>query len=415
MPTKNILIFIDGTGQDDEAELDATNVLLLFENLAGDASDEFVAIKDNRTNYCQRFKELTQGGNIQQIAVYLRGVASQGTLGGRIGRKLTAGATGFGVVARIKLAYQFLCQYYNPGDNVFLFGFSRGAYIVRCLANFVQHVGLLLKDYADSTMVETAYEVFSKNQIVGGSYYQAIRSAINSAGGEFKEDRAVPIDIHFIGVWDVVSSTIDKPENDSNVVPQHISHVRHALAIHEFRPKFEPVLWTGTHGVTRHGIPQSLRQVWFPGAHSDIGGGYRASQISTMTLKWMAQEASAYGLILKDQSLTLNNHVAISGVHAPWRGPIGYFLQVIKLNPAEVRADIRALSRVNAIWPEWCFIHATFLSYWCANSDIEILNNHSRKSYWADVGINESILKADRYISIAIVNSIYMGRWPFTN
>lgn len=413
MPSKNIVIFVDGTGQDDESELDSTNVLLLFENLAGDVFDETVAIRDNRTNYCKRHKVLTQDGNTQQVAIYLRGVSSQGTLGGRIGRKLFAGTTGFGVVARIKLAYQFLCQYYNPGDRVFLFGFSRGAYVVRCLANFVQHVGLLLKDYADSTMVDEAYEIFSKNQIVAGSYYQAIRTLLTSAGGEFIEDRAAPIDIHFIGVWDVVSSTINKPKNDSDIVPEHISHVRHALAIHEFRPKFKPVLWTGTCGGTRHGGPQSLQQVWFPGAHSDIGGGYRATQISKITLIWIFQEAEKLHLIFKDQNLMQFSRGDINSIHASWRGMIGFLLQVVKLNPAEVRTEIRTLSDTNVSWPNWCFIHYSFFGYLTGNPDVKILNSKSKESYWTDAGVGECILKADRYISAAIFNSIYTGRWPF--
>jgi uncharacterized protein (DUF2235 family) len=195
-------------------------------------------------------------------------------------------AFGAGLTADIEEAYQYLMKVYEHGDQVFLFGFSRGAFTVRALAGMLHAVGLLFPD---------------SDQLV--SYATTYWQQYNSPGGkdvcnEFKKTMARPCPVHFIGVWDTVSSVglkniilhlSDFPFTYQN---PEVTHVRHAVSIDERRAFFRQNL------MGRWSPDQDVRNVWFAGVHSDVGGGYKPSEcgLSKITYEWMMSEAKACGL-----------------------------------------------------------------------------------------------------------------------
>lgn len=234
-----------------------------------------------------------------QLKYYHPGV---GTDGGLL-EKALGGGIGLGLDRNIQSGYRWLCDNYTAGDRIFLFGFSRGAYTARSLGGFVTRFGLLDGAGIDhKTMWARIEELFNKGYRVKG----ATRDPWVKQGWKFKaSDAAGTIDmpLHFIGVWDTVGALgipdhlsflnlIDDPHkymfHDTNL-NKLVQHGRHALALDELRESFEPTLWTNTEG-------RDVKQIWFPGAHSDVGGGYREIGLSDGSLAWMIAEAEAQSL-----------------------------------------------------------------------------------------------------------------------
>lgn len=287
---KNIALFIDGTWNYPRGRKNAenTNVRKLYELCKGSAS--------------------------HQELCYLRGVGTLGSPpfpdeGASRGRQVLqwlsrplnvlAGATGGGTSNRIVDAYQFLCRHYQPGDHIYLFGFSRGAFAARSLAGFVDHVGILLRERLES--VDGAYWLYRHAIDTRQSRLREFLYRITDGREGADDETALPI--HFIGVWDTVAalglprraSVLSDPYNEYHQtdLPYYMTHARHALAIHELRGDFRPLLWHGTHP---HNPNQTLKQTWFAGAHADVGGGYREADLSDNALAWMIGEATAAGL-----------------------------------------------------------------------------------------------------------------------
>src|SRR5687768_4918562 len=193
-------------------------------------------------------------------------------------------------------AYVFLMQRYEPGDRVFLFGFSRGAYTVRAVASLLHMYGLLrpgneaLVPYAIRMMMAIR-KAHDQNDAFTNKVDEYFALA-----QQFKEAMARECKPWFVGVWDTVSSvgwienplrlpyTADNPD---------IQYGRHAVAIDERRAFFRTNLWRRTSDLNEHG-PKDELQVWFPGVHCDVGGGYpeQESGLSKLTLQWMIDEAS---------------------------------------------------------------------------------------------------------------------------
>lgn len=266
---RNIVICCDGTAN--EFTRDATNVIRLFSCMVQEPE--------------------------RQIALYQPGLGTIEAAGAltrmaRWATRLLGQAFGYGLEREMVQAYASLMRFYRPGDRVYLFGFSRGAYTVRAVAAMVH-----------------LYGVLRPGQEVMVPY--AIRMAANRDEIALLEERAARLretfqsprrEIHFVGVWDTVSSVgwvenpLRLPYTASN---PSIRIGRHAVAIDERRAFFRTNLWrkakTGPAG------PDDLRQVWFPGVHSDVGGGYRDSEggLSKFALEWMAGEAAKAGLLLR--------------------------------------------------------------------------------------------------------------------
>lgn len=238
------------------------------------------------------------GNQVPQRKYYHPGV---GTDGGLVDKAL-GGGIGLGLNRNIQSGYRWLCDNYASGDRIFLFGFSRGAYTARSLGGFVTRLGLLDgTGIDDKAMWSRVEELFNDGYRVKG----AKRDPFLAKGWRFKtgEGGTNDVPVHFVGVWDTVGALgipdhlgvlnlIDDPRkymfHDTALNPL-VRHARHALALDEFRESFEPTLWTGTEG-------RDVKQIWFPGAHCDVGGGYKEVGLSDGALAWMIAEAEEQSL-----------------------------------------------------------------------------------------------------------------------
>ncbi|KAF8511893.1 hypothetical protein BU17DRAFT_77439 [Hysterangium stoloniferum] len=169
-------------------------------------------------------------------------------------------------------AYRWLAENYRDGDRIYLFGFSRGAYQVRGLAGMIHKVGLIHKGKGEQ--IPFAYELYadpaSDGNMSGTSYRMNLAQ-------RFKETFSrKDVRVHFIGVWDTVSS-IRGPNLPRTVTLDHMCFFRHALALDERRVNFLPEYACRGHypSSSRSNMlrQQTVKEVWFPGTHSDIGGG----------------------------------------------------------------------------------------------------------------------------------------------
>lgn len=215
--------------------------------------------------------------------------------------KAVGGSTGAGLDQNIMSAYQKLCFSYRPDADIYLFGFSRGAYTVRSLCGFIACCGLLKIDRLPPAEVWQRIE-----QLLGQGYRRKTetREQWDALGWEFHNPAGQDIAIHFVGVWDTVGalgipddmallSLLDDRSHytfhDTSLHPS-VKHARHALAMDERRASFQPTLWTD--------VPEGsdMQQIWFPGVHSDVGGGYHECGLADGALQWMIDQASAHGL-----------------------------------------------------------------------------------------------------------------------
>lgn len=224
----------------------------------------------------------------------------------------------------IRDAYAFLMQAYEAGDRVFLFGFSRGAYTVRAVASLLRMYGLLRAGneatipYAIRMMM--AILKARKSEADEARYGRLVDDYFDLAG-RFKGTMARRCPVHFVGVWDTVSSVgwIDNPlKLPFSADNGEIAVGRHAIALDERRAFFRTNLWRSgdTSGQT-HG-PVDLLQVWFPGVHCDVGGGYPEAEsgLSKLALEWMLDEAEPHGLLVDP-----DRRDAVLGGSSPYARP----------------------------------------------------------------------------------------------
>lgn len=224
---------------------------------------------------------------MDQVLYYHEGVGTEAGLD-----KFTGGAFGTGMSQNVRALYRFLVYNYEPGDELYLFGFSRGAFTVRTLAGFMQKVGLLQK--GDEYFTREMYKLYeSSTPFDSPDWVHAFRHV--------RSPRPSP-PIQFIGVWDTVGA-LGAPGvlgqifnrnkykyHDIGLNPL-IKNAFHALAIDERRKAFAPSLWTKPPGWT--GV---LEQVWFAGVHSNVGGGYSPDGLANEALHWLIEKAEGQGL-----------------------------------------------------------------------------------------------------------------------
>jgi uncharacterized protein (DUF2235 family) len=302
---RNIALFIDGTWNE-AGTRKSTNVRKLF----AATPEGLQAGREQFTFYISGVgtrPKIEARGNVDadyqvELARYLRpempGYSTQDS------RKLMGGVAGWGTAGRIKLTYHRLCELYSRerGDRVFMFGFSRGAFAARSLAGFVGKVGLLLADQL--AHVERAYEIYERSEDPAQTELADFLEKLTGVRVVHGESEFY-LPMHFLGVWDTVASlglpsrlewlTAPFTEYHQVEVPSSVVTARHALALHELRGSFEPLLW-------KPGAHRDLQQVWFSGAHADVGGGYVVGEdgLSDIALRWMAGEARTCGLVVAD-------------------------------------------------------------------------------------------------------------------
>jgi hypothetical protein len=244
------------------------------------------------TNVCKTFHAVDLSNQTtEHFSRYQAGVGTGGILD-----KVLGGAVGTGLQEDIRDCYLWLCSKYLPGDKLYLFGFSRGAFCARSLGGLICRYGII--DFDASTSDQ------NRAKMVQHLYQHGYKN-----GRELDDSIAFHSDsdqVHFVGVWDTVGALgvpddkevlnfFDFPDryrfHDTKLNPK-VKHSRHAVAIDEKRGSFAPTLWTN------NDPNLDMKQVWFAGVHSDVGGGYKEHGLSDCALKWMLDEAQDVGLQL---------------------------------------------------------------------------------------------------------------------
>ncbi|MFN3076478.1 MAG: DUF2235 domain-containing protein [Alphaproteobacteria bacterium] len=279
------------------------------------------ASSTTKTNVWRLYEALDLNG-VDQIAVFDDGVGTQSFKPLRV----LGLAFGYGLKRNVLDLYKFLCRNYRDGDQIYGFGFSRGAYTIRVLNGLVNREGLVeftSEEHLDQ-QARAAYREFRKKAFPGGFIVRGARQLRDGVlgawekitkkeneKGEKKSDEkpegSVPV--RFLGLWDTVSAyglpieeltrAIDKwfwpmTFRDASL-PGNVEWARHALSLDDERISFTPVLWNESVKPN-----QSLIQVWFSGVHANVGGGYPDDSLAHVSLLWMLEEAEGAGLQFHD-------------------------------------------------------------------------------------------------------------------
>jgi uncharacterized protein (DUF2235 family) len=293
---RKIVVLSDGTGNS-AAKLFRTNVWRLYQLLDQSDGDQLALYDDGVGT--SKFKPLA----------------------------ILGGAVGWGLKRNILTLYTFICRNYRPGDQLYFFGFSRGAFTVRVLVNFILSEGLIC-DFASQdelrTQAKFVYRRFRSRRTTGFRLEilgRAIRDislyiwSLITRLSLHRPVRTVAIsNIKFVGVWDTVDAYglpifelkygIDKylwplALEDRDLAPE-IEKACHALSIDDKRRTFHPLLWDEAnqdlHPALEHTDKERLTQVWFTGVHANVGGGYPDDGLSGIPLAWMLREGSKQGL-----------------------------------------------------------------------------------------------------------------------
>ena len=244
---------------------------------------------DTSTNVWKFFNSVAEKGadGMTQIKWYDEGVGTKWY------NKVRGGAFGVGLSTNIQEGYRFLAKIYEEGDEIYLLGFSRGAYTARSLVGMIRNCGLVMPDNLNK--VSEAYQLYrTRDQHADGPNAQF-----------FRDNYARVVKIKFIGVWDTVGALgipIESFEWFNKEYYQFhdtelsgiVENAFHALAVDEYRENFAPTLWVPT---TKPN--QRMEQVWFVGAHANVGGGYEKEELSDIALAWMQERACSCGLAIE--------------------------------------------------------------------------------------------------------------------
>jgi uncharacterized protein (DUF2235 family) len=250
---KHIILGIDGTWQAAYRDIFQSNVF--------------------RLNLALNFEDLAQR---PQIFIYSAGVGTANRSAHTI-----AGATGEGLSAIILEAYINLVANYAPGDKIYIFGFSRGAFAARALSGMISYSGLLKAD--SSSFIEDAWRFFTDANP---------RIAYNAVMGENTHPN---VTVEFLGIWDTVSGPFKKQELMRRYRFENLRLDRcvkcgvHIISIDDDRGDYAPIPWDGYRAGT-----QIMEQIWMPGVHSDVGGGYAKAFLSTISLLMMIDKLAQY-------------------------------------------------------------------------------------------------------------------------
>ncbi|WP_160299868.1 DUF2235 domain-containing protein [Belnapia sp. F-4-1] len=310
LQSRNIVLFSDGTGNS-SASLFKTNVRRLYEAL--DVEDP------------------ADLQHPRQFAFYDDGV---GTSSFRP-LAIVGGAFGYGLGRNVRDLYAFLCRTYRPGDRIYAFGFSRGAFTIRVVVGLVMSQGIVAYDGNEAALarnVRDAFRAYRKERYGRPTLTSLVRLARDAVLGTYRLIRRLPryhkannegapprsvtpgapewpkpIEIEFVGVWDTVDAyglpieeltravdtllvPLTMPDADLNT---RVKCARHALSLDDQRYTFHPRLWNEAQEPVDS---ERIKQVWFAGVHADVGGGYPDDGLAHVTLQWMIKEATAAGL-----------------------------------------------------------------------------------------------------------------------
>ena len=264
------------------------------------------------TNAYRIFKALTVSAD--QMPFYDDGVGADGLPLER----LIGGAFGAGIFQKVKDGYTKISQVYEEGDQIFLFGFSRGAYTARSLAGMIAVAGLPTKNFSNA-LVDTAFQAYRDR----GNRAKLLESLANCDLFDAK--------LTMVGVWETVGA-LGIPSLAGGVDPllygfldtglhPDVLNAYQALAVDERRAEFPATLWSS------QAPGQTVEQVWFPGTHGDVGGGNtlddNGTALSDITLAWMMNKAAGFGLqfdpaVAAKYALPLDPKFALDTAHPSW-------------------------------------------------------------------------------------------------
>ncbi len=227
-----------------------------------------------------------------QIRYYDEGIGAKG----KWWKRIFDGATGEGIDENILDVYKFIAWNYEAGDEIYLFGFSRGAYTARSVAGLIKKCGLIRKN--DLNLIAEAYTLYRNRK----------EKPSGPVATKFREDNShKKVNIKFIGVWDTVGSRgiplrsfqwynrMQYSFHDTRL-SNLVEYAYHALAIDERRGNFKPAMWDLDLNSPPTDFKQVLEQRWFAGVHSNVGGGYPDECLSNIALEWLMKKAEATGL-----------------------------------------------------------------------------------------------------------------------
>ena len=313
---KSIILFSDGTGNS-SAKLFKTNVWRMYEAVDLGPSAE---------------------GKRDQISYYDDGVGTSSF------KPLTllGGAFGWGLQRNVLDIYRFACRNYRDGDDIYAFGFSRGAFTIRLVVALIASEGLV-RSTTEAELDRKSREAYRNFRAAflprrlkwPTRLLRSARRRIDAWRARLSRARHEPYDpadnrwpkVRFVGVWDTVAAyggpiTEITRAIDNWIYPlsmpnyqlnEHVQCARHALAIDDERDAFHPLLWDELHEKKlvdeRRVQPGRLEQVWFTGMHADVGGGYPDESLSYVSLLWMMEQAEMAGLrtlkVIKDRIVAL--------------------------------------------------------------------------------------------------------------
>lgn len=330
---KNIIFCADGTWNGptgNEPISDESNVQLYFEHLVN-------SLQCNLSAPEQESRVWDDSKNLIQIAKYINGVGSAESKF----EELIGGAFGFGLMYRIARGYTFISRNYQPGDKIFILGFSRGAYTSRALAGLISKFGLL--DWENLDLEEGSTTSYLAAMAIILRYFSEGKETENfsnliskffdaCADGGVKlgkwlthllmpKQRLIEIDkIECVGVWDTVGAYgipfydnleqkyLDFFEFADRILNPKIKCGLHAISIDERRLLFTPTLWEPDNRIT---------QILYSGSHSDIGGGYKERGLSDISLNWMMKRTKELGVKFTTDNLNLKPD-PMSKIHPQW-------------------------------------------------------------------------------------------------
>jgi len=270
--------------------------------------DHGVPAPTNVVKMQQAIKSVDARG-VSQIVFYHKGVGT----GTDVLDKVAGGAFGEGLDTNIKDCYRFLVNNYTPGDEIYFFGFSRGAYTVRSLAGLIRNSGMLQQAHAG--MIDEAFSLYRDRD--------PSKDPTSNSATAFRQAFSRDVDLQCVGVWDTVGalgvptygltdvSKVDIFEFADRVLSDKVKAGFHALAIDEQRVDFEPTLWEDRQGI---------EQRWFCGAHADVGGGYAKRDLATCSLDWMIGRLRGAGVAISAQ-YRATDAFDFGPIHTPYREP----------------------------------------------------------------------------------------------
>ena len=328
---KEIIILLDGTSNSPENQEPPTNIDILKQMLSnGERPLSFQTIGTGWDLYRYELDK-------PRIVLYDRGLGSptlneQGQVQGwswnvltnmrvvynKFFKEISEATIASGIVDNVAEAYSLLALHYKKNDNdqVFMFGFSRGAYTLRLLITLIRHIGLIQIDKLDEPalynnsnvaanqaklmeLIKQGFSTFDRHQ----------HPDTNHAAQTFRDRYCYSKEecqglIHFIGLFDTVRGCVMETVHEDSKLTSVVKTARHALAIDERRPAFKPELWVPS-------IETDSQQVWFAGVHADVGGGYHDRGLSNIALRWILKEAFKTGLFI-DQATLAKYGVALT-------------------------------------------------------------------------------------------------------